>query len=172
MSAIDKLVDNLVGQLQVPQKIYDPPKWEKPDLSQYPVDYLYSGRLLLSLGDTFKDHKIEDNMSDFSFYSAVSYCINSKVLWSNTWVIKYDEQEFCQRIGINVIVIGPDPNKYRMILCNNGINNGTNNGIDAPFVIIFHSLEDMYYPIVTLERRESNIHYRQSSSILQKLIVE
>ena len=168
MSAIDDLVDNVISHLQVPQKIYDPPKWEKPDLSQYPVDYLYSGRLLLSLGDTFKDHKIEDNLQgDFSFYSAVSYCISSSSSNSSSnWnEINMSESDFCQRVGINVMVVGPAPNKYRLVLSQEGSRDGA-------FVIIYHSLEDLYYPIVTLERRESNIQYKQSSSILQKLMPE
>jgi hypothetical protein len=167
MSAVDNLVDNVISHLQVPQKIYDPPKWEKPDLSPYPVDYLYSGRLLLSLGDTFKDYKIEDNLQgDFSFYSAVSYCISSSGSNGSSNGINMSESDFCQRVGINVMVVGPAPNKYSLVLSQ------AEGGKDGPYVIIYHSMEDLYYPIVTLERRESNIHYRQSSSILQKLMPE
>jgi hypothetical protein len=76
------------------------------------------------------------------------------------------ESDFCQRVGINVMVVGPAPNKYNLVLSQ------PEGGRDGPYVIIYHSMEDLYYPIVTLERRESNIHYRQSSSILQKLMPE
>lgn len=166
------IIDNVISHLQVPQKPYNPPIWNKPSLNPYPVDYLYSGRLLLSLGDTFRDHKIHDNLPDFSFFSAVSYAINSgNERWNGSRDrVEYgdiSEEEFCRRVGINVIVIGPDSNKYRLVL------SGKDGKIDAmPFVLIYHSLDDMYYPIVTLERRESNIHYRRSSSILQKLMSE
>ena len=161
-------IDNVISHLQVPQKPYNPPTWSRPDLNPYPVDYLYSGRLLLSLGDTFRDHKIHDNLPDFSFFTAVSYAIKSR----DCDRVEYgdiSEEEFCRRIGINVIVIGPDSNKYRLVLSVEG----KEGKIDAmPFVLIYHSLDDMYYPIVTLERRESNIHYKRSSSILQKLMSE
>jgi hypothetical protein len=172
--SVDKLVDNVIGQLQVAQKVYDPPVWSRPDPNPYPVDYLYSGRLLLALGDTFKDYKIEDNLYDFSFYSAVSYAINCNLTQKNGRTnLTTTEEDFCQRIGINVIVIGPDSNKYRLVMGRDGRDGRDGVDIDLmPFVLIYHSLDDMYYPIVTLVRKESNIHYRRSSNILQKLIVE
>jgi len=172
VNLVDNLIDNVISHLQIPQKIYDPPIWTKPDLRPYPVDYLYSGRLSLTLGDSFRDYQIYDRLPNFTFYSAVSYAINSKLMNSINVDTekKRTYEEFCRLVGVNVIVIGPDPNKYSLVIGRSSLDQM---GVDViPFVLVYHSLDDMYYPIITLERKESNIHYRQSSSILQKLIPE
>tara|TARA_R100001163_G_scaffold65729_1_gene64310 strand:- start:1637 stop:2266 length:630 start_codon:yes stop_codon:yes gene_type:complete len=168
------ILNKLINQIQIPQKVYNPPKWEKPDLDQYPVDYLYLDRLGYNLGEPFRDMKLVD-IKNPTIFNAIKFSIIGKQLNDDDDVNinfnNYDYvQDFCRKLSINVLIIGPDPNNYKTILRNN--NEEIKDYNTEPWVFLYHTMEDFYYPIITLERREHYIFYRQSNSTLQKLWLE
>lgn len=162
-SKITSLVDQVIDQLQVPQQIYRAPQYQPPEPRPYPVEYQYMGRCLSSLGEHFRETKVMD-INHPTFQSAVICAIKGKDM---RYCGGEEEIEFCRQLGLNVIVIGPDPEYYRLV-----------NGIELddpdlePYVILYHSYDDLYYPIFTLEKRENYIFHRKSSNILQKLMLE
>jgi len=160
-SKMVQLIDLVIEQLQVPQKIYQSPQYQSPEHRPYPVEYQYMGRCLLSLGEHFRETKVM-NLIDPSFQSAVIYALKGEDPGKGG----SEEEEFCRQLGLNVIVVGPDPEYYRLVI-------GSNLATDlVPYVILYHSCDDLYYPIITLEKRENYIYYRKNSSILQKLMPE
>lgn len=163
-SSRDQLIDIVVGQLQVAQKIYNPPSWKPVDNTQYPVDYLYTGRIGLRLSEYFPDTRLED-LQDPTFHSAVTFCITGNTNIKVDPKLKdLDEEEFCKKLGINLIIVGSEPLRYRIIIGGDPLKGG--------FGILYRDMDDLYFPIVTLEQRENYLYYRQSNSILKKLLPE
>jgi len=167
----DLLVDQIIRYLQVPQEIYDPPKSEKPDFYPFPVEFEYIGRCLHRLGNNFFHYKIMD-LKEPTFLNAVVYCITGGT--KEKMISKHlDHQTLCDQLEINVLVIGPDEQQISTWLNQSSkIVNQPKNKDYKPFVILFRSYDDLYYPIITLEKKEHYVYYRHSNNILQQLLPE
>lgn len=159
------LIERVIKQLQVPQKVYYPPSNEKPDLKPFSVEFEYLGRCLHRLGTNFQEVKIMDLMKP-TFINAVIFCLlggDHPKIGDNH--IETDPQEICDLLGINVLVIGPDEEQYTIWMTENCQS-------PRPYVIIYHSYDDLYYPIISLEKRDGYIFYRKNNTILQQLLPE
>lgn len=179
------ILDNIIKMLQVPQVIYKKPKYEKAQMKPYTVEFTYFGRCLHSLGNNFVDMKIVD-IEHPNFFNAVIYSIlghdkKDKITYKeNNEQENMSYQEFCDKLNINVLVVGPDDMQY--IIYNVNQNNKANNVDKAneedkiknpqAYVILYRSYDDKYYPIISLDKMENYLFYRSNSMILKQLISE
>lgn len=161
------LIERIIKQLQVPQKPWYPPKSEEPDLKPFAVDFEYLGRCLHRLGANFQDMKIMD-LKQPTFGHAVLYCLLGHDPDNNELKVDFGDrnnQEICDLLGINVLEIGPDELQYSYWITENCKS-------PRPYVILFHSYDNLYYPIISLEQRDDYVFYRKSNNILEQFLPE
>ena len=161
------LIEKIIKQLQVPQKVYSEPESEKPDLKPFPVEFEYLGRCLHRLGANFQDMKIID-LKKPSFSYAVVYCLLGQEVENLDQEELNEEtnpQEVCDLLGINVLEVGPEEEQYMIWMTEKCES-------PRPYIIIFHSYDDLYYPIISLEKKDDYVFYRKSNNILQQLLPE
>lgn len=163
---MNDLIDQIIQSLNVVQELYYPSNHQSPDLLPYPPEFTYLGRRLHSLGSNFSEMKIMD-LTVPRFDQAVIYCILGSDPRS-TDQPSLTNQELIDRLGINVLVVGPDESQYQILTSNLSYNQN----LPRPYVIIYRSFDDLYYPIVSLETRENYIFYRPDNSILQQWLPE
>jgi len=159
------IVDNIIKYLQVPQVIYKPTIYYPSQLKLYSVEFTYFGRCLHSLGNNFQDVKIID-IKYPNFFNAVTYSITATDNIHNIKSI-HSYQEFCNLVGINVLIVGPDDQQWKFYTTRTDNNNNL-----KPYAILYHSYDDMYYPIISLDKAENYLFYRHNSMILKQLLPE
>ena len=158
------LIDRLILHLGVPQKLFRPARAEEPELEEYPVEFNHLTRCLHRLGDNFVGYKIADIRVP-SLVNAVGYCIKG-----TDQMIKFGEmsaKEICQRLGINMLIIGPADEQRQVVSCSD-----STEASEKPYVILWRSYLNQFYPVVTLGRLENYLFYRKSNKLLQLLTPE
>lgn len=161
-------LDLIVEHLQVPQKIYEPPIPEEPECYPFPVEFRYFGRCLHRLGNNFNNFKIVDVKIPL-FVNSLIYAITGGKKQSMEGSTLLNNQEYCNLLGVNVLMVGPDEQKYTRLI-SSSFRNSKYSSEDQPYVILFRSYENNYYPIVTLDEQDSYLFYPYNNSILQKLL--
>jgi hypothetical protein len=169
---VHQLIDRVILLLGVPQKSLKPLKYEIPDLKTYPIEFDYLTRCLHSLGDNYAGLKIEDS-TQASLLNAISYAITG----NKAVRIKEADQlenktaeEICQLLKINILMVLPH-NVNRKIIYGTGT--GTEaSGDSPPFAIIYRSLDNRYYPMITLEKRTNYLFCKERNKFLQLLLEE
>ena len=161
----DNLINKVIRQLQTIQIPFKKdPKYQKPDIKPFPVEFNYLTRCLHRLGDSFKDYKIMDITYPDIINSAIMYCVLGRDPGRHS--MDTPVEEFTNLLGINVLVIGPDEEHYSLILKDDYDSSSRLEG----FVIVYHSYDNLFYPIISLQNCQNYIYHAKSNMLLQEYL--
>jgi len=158
-----KSLDTLILKLGVPQKPLTEHLVTKPDLSQYPIEYRYLDRYLQRFGFAFFGHHWVD-LTTATLEEAIGYALCRKT-------IKTEQscgcKDYCQSLNINMLVVGPDAEDYEIIY------NEEDDGKEEPqlpFLVLLHSYEGFYYPLVSLRDQAPDLFTYQNHEFIKTYI--
>jgi len=144
-----KSLDGLILKLNVPkQKPFKKRSIEKPDLSEYPIEYRYLDRILYRLGPLFYGYKFAD-LPNANLEEAISYALSGNLKLKKDKKIK-NMNKYCQKLNINILLVGPDLEDHQLIWAYQGKKDPKTQQLNKPFLVLLQSYEGLYYPLVNL----------------------
>jgi len=182
MTSVDELalVDRIITYLGVPQKLYRPISPRPAELEQYPVEFHHLTRVLHRLGEDFFGYKVTD-AGRIGLPQAVLYSILGEDRFLEVGLTFLNKlgfsnktpQELCNMLHLNLLIVGPDETQVQVIswVKNEEVKNVDVNGMGkpTPYVMLYRSYENSFYPIVSLEKRGCYLVYYHNNILLQKL---
>lgn len=147
-----KLIDSIISCLGVNQQTLDNTNNEPPDLTSFPVEFDYLTRCLHALGPDFFVFRLIDT-NKASMESAIIYAITGRVMKKN---ITLTYEDILNECCLNVLIVGPDKQRYTFI--HHSEYDPNSNKLE-PFVILYKSYDNLYYPLECLNK------YHQTSAV-------
>lgn len=150
----------LLEILNVKQKKYIEPYNKKPNLNEYPIEYLYLNRCLINLGETFMDYNIIQTKNG-TIKEAIEHILKINGNSDNSG---NSDKDILDKLSkkINILVIGPEKEQVHLY-----------KSIKSKlYILLYHSYEDLYFPIISLIEMEKYVYNKKTllvKELLQKI---
>jgi hypothetical protein len=176
-----KSLDGLILKLDIPkQKPLKKVDVEKPDLSKYPIEYRYLDRILYRLGSLFYGYKFAD-LPNGTLDEAIVYALSGSLKLNMNNRSKKNvkglvdhpknHQDYCQKLGINMLVVGPDLDDFRFVWHGKKM---SSDNLEKPFMVLLRSYEGLHYPLVNLAEDQSkpDLFMHRDSKLIQEYVTK
>lgn len=158
MTTLDQLINHLSAKQEklpfdpTPQITIDP----------FPNELTYLTRQIHQLGSIFNHYKLQD-LQFPTLTNAIYYCINPGQPLLPTTESTNSPTELLQELKINAIIILSNAERRK-------IYQTTKLPTSNPYIIIYRSLENHYYPVISLTPATNHIYYPESNQLVAKLL--
>lgn len=137
------IIDSIISCLGVNQQTLDNTNNEPPDLTSFPVEFDYLTRCLHAMGPDFFVFRLIDT-NKASMESAIIYAITGRMMKKN---ITLTYEDILNECCLNALIVGPDKQRYTFIH-----HSEYNPNKLEPFVILYKSYDNLYYPLECLNK--------------------
>ena len=162
-------LDTLLVKLEITPKIYKSIDYGSPDFHQYPVEFGYLTRCLYQFGQQMTGYRLVD-LNSRGWIEAIIYAIQGKKFESTQCLPSElakiaDMQQICDLFGLRILILGPDEEQLQLIIPST-TKSKSKKVLPIPYVILFHSYDDLWYPLVSVDGRQTNLFYESSDDIV------